>query len=260
MSSLRERRPRAGGEAAPGCAHPLLPALSRGEGLALAALILLLTLVPALLASARASQYFAEVTFRHPASRAAALTSARQQINAPFLRLFAEAEKRRAWLTYRRRYDQIAFVPGPGAEIVMRVPGATPAEAISTAELLAPRLKLYPYDAETTLAMNEAKLRTVAAELKKPGLRPRVRRALRSKRLFLRVFQDGVLTKIRKTVPLEAPGPVRGPHLNPVDRVFERLHASNVGRSSPGWSALAGLLLGLALVGAWLAVRPRREL
>jgi hypothetical protein len=234
------------------------PDVSRKEVTALTAVVLLLAIVPAAVSLSRPSTFHARANFvpvTRSATQTEAITSIRHQINVPFMRLYMEARMGRNWVTYRKRFNDITFTPGPSGRIVMTVPGATPKEAVKSAELIVPRLALQTNDVRRVFEAGIRRRRAIATQLKRGGLSAGARRRLKLQSLFILTTQKQILDK----VPLIARGAVEGPRLGTVDRALQQLHAGDLPRAAPGWAALAGLLVGLALAGTWLTMRAGHE-
>ena len=225
------------------------------EALALGAVVVLLTTVPAVVSLLRHTSYRAEavlVPVSRGTSAAEALSSARRQATAPGLRITVAADKGRAWTTYSHYFERITVQAGSGRSVVLSVPAATPKEATATAGFVVERLALVTRDIRRASMVGTDRIRAIDTLLRTAPRSARQRRRLVGERHFLRVY---LASLGRRSVPFQTQGQIRGPRLNAVDRAFERLHAEDLPRAAPGWAALAGLLLGLALSALWLMMR-----
>ncbi len=253
-STLRDPAPPADRLAA--ATRPLserLGRLPRRERVLLAAVLLLLTLVPAAIAAARSSEARVDLKLERASRDASSPVGlpayVRAMVRGRGLRDHVAAATARSWRDLERHYDDIEVVrgdAGPDA-VVMQVPGGTVRDAQRLAGIIADKVNI---DARLQLAARSDLART-GRRLRRGGLSAARRRQLLTQREFARVG----LRPFRDDIPLRVSGPFTEKPRGTVDRAIDSLPGENPPHRSPVWTGFAGLLLGLAVCSLWLLAR-----
>jgi hypothetical protein len=234
--------------------------VGRRERVLLALLVAVMTVVPALVALARADSYRASaelVSADRRDSAPDALAYVREQLASPFVRNSVIKQVGASWTGEDEFYADIQASPGPEGgppSVVVGASGESPADARRTAGIVARELASGTRELARRIERGARAVALIERELATPGLSAERRRRLRGQAAFIRAEAAGQ----RDAVVLRLAGEPSGPPLNLADRVVDALRPGSAPRPAPLWAGLAGLITGLALCGLWLVVRPSR--
>jgi hypothetical protein len=222
--------------------------------------VLALALVPALVSAARSETVRSEVLLE-PAPGQTARPGAmagyvRTALDQPVLQGRIAFRRSRDWFLIGLRHADVDVrAAGAGNRgVLLSVPERTRRKAHDLAFIVAREIRARSRGAAERRRSGLAALKVIDRALADPAL-PAARRArLTAQRRF-------VITQAREdtgVAALEVTRPATLPDGDRIDRLVSKVAPDGAPHPDPLWAGFAGLLLGLALCGLWLALPARR--